>query len=101
MTKILKNVDFLKKMALKSVFMISPLFLDQIEDFFIPKRSAKNSLQTLQVSSNFEMIDVNRWRKPAELPGYSSYLFEPYIRVVFIALQALYKGSLRISSNSI
>ena len=65
MTKILKNVDFLKKMALKSVFMISPLFLDQIEDFFIPKRSAKNSLQTLQVSSNFEMIDVKAggsWR---------------------------------------
>ena len=68
MTKILKNVDFLKKMALKSVFMISPLFLDQIENFFIPKLSAKNSLQTLQVSSNFEMVDVNRWRKLAELP---------------------------------
>ena len=76
MTRILKNVDFLKKMALKSVFMISPLFLDQIKDFLIPKSSTKNSLQALQVSSNLEMVDVNRWRKLAELP-YCYFNYRP------------------------
>lgn len=67
MTKLLKNVDLLKKMDLKSIFMLTALFLDQVNNFFyIIMIGAKLSTNPTSFI-NFEYGRCKSYREPAEL----------------------------------